>query len=204
MPEYLYPGVYVEEVDTGNKPIEGVSTSTVGFLGVAERGPVKPTLVTSYNEFARLFGSYFSEPDGTQRYLAYGGEGFFQNGRKRCFVMRVVLKDAATPARAATLAVGGMTIDAIGPGLAGNRVVIKIEPGTQKKDTNDFFRLTVMYWSPVINVPGLGGVAGTLVDPTDPTKRTDDNRREPTILEVYDNLTANARASNFYLRQVTD
>ena len=49
MPEYLSPGVYVEEVDTGNKPIEGVATSTAGFLGVAERGPTEPTLVTSFS-----------------------------------------------------------------------------------------------------------------------------------------------------------
>jgi len=38
MPEYLYPGVYVEEMQTGNAPIEGVSTSTVGFFGGRSRG----------------------------------------------------------------------------------------------------------------------------------------------------------------------
>ena len=47
MPEYLAPGVYVEEVDTGSKPIEGVSTSTTGMVGVTERGPVDvPVLIT--------------------------------------------------------------------------------------------------------------------------------------------------------------
>ena len=56
MPEYLAPGVYVEEVDTGNKPIEGVSTSTVGFLGLAERGPLDPTLITSFYAFTSVFG----------------------------------------------------------------------------------------------------------------------------------------------------
>lgn len=40
MPEYLAPGVYVEEIQTGNKPIEGVSTSTTGLVGITERGPV--------------------------------------------------------------------------------------------------------------------------------------------------------------------
>ena len=39
MPEYLAPGVYVEEIEMGGKPIEGVSTSTAGFLGETERGP---------------------------------------------------------------------------------------------------------------------------------------------------------------------
>ena len=57
MPEYLAPDVYVEEIDTGSKPIEGVSTSTAGMLGVTERGPANvPILVTSYGEFARWFG----------------------------------------------------------------------------------------------------------------------------------------------------
>ena len=60
MPEYLSPGVYVEEVDTGNKPIEGVSTSTVGFLGIAERGPTAPTFLGSFSEYGRTFGSYLT------------------------------------------------------------------------------------------------------------------------------------------------
>ena len=42
MPEYLAPGVYVEEVSTGPRPIEGVSTSTAGFVGETERGPTRP------------------------------------------------------------------------------------------------------------------------------------------------------------------
>ena len=48
MPEYLAPGVYVEEFEIGSKPIEGVSTSTLGFLGETERGPTEPKLVTSW------------------------------------------------------------------------------------------------------------------------------------------------------------
>lgn len=89
MPEYLYPGVYVEEIDTGNKPIEGVSTSTVGFLGIAERGPTKSTLITSFGDYTRSFGRYVKD-GGVDRYLAYAVEGFLQNGGKRCFVQRVV------------------------------------------------------------------------------------------------------------------
>ena len=41
MAEYLSPGVYVEEFDSGSKPMEGVGTSTAGFIGLAERGPVE-------------------------------------------------------------------------------------------------------------------------------------------------------------------
>ena len=61
MPEYLAPGVFVEEVDTGLKPIEGVSTSTAGMIGLTERGPVNvPILITSMGEFTRWFGERLS------------------------------------------------------------------------------------------------------------------------------------------------
>jgi len=65
MPEYLAPGVYVEEVSFRSKSIEGVATSTTGFAGVARGGPVqytggpnttKPRLITSYTEYERVYG----------------------------------------------------------------------------------------------------------------------------------------------------
>ena len=65
MPEYLSPGVYVEEIDTGSKPIEGVSTSTAGMVGCCERGPLVPVLVTSFGEFQRLYGGLLSVPEFT-------------------------------------------------------------------------------------------------------------------------------------------
>src|SRR5262245_16860851 len=126
MPEYLSPGVYVEEVDTGNKPIEGVATSTVGFVGVAERGSTQPTLVTSFSEFTRLYGRYVNTP--TPRYLARGVEGFFQNGGKRCFVARIVSRGnpAATPPLAGATSArmananNAFRLEAIGPGAWAN------------------------------------------------------------------------------------
>ena len=65
MAEYLSPGGYVEEVDAGPKPIEGVSTSTAGAIGVTARGPTsgKPELVTSFAEFQRKFGGIYDVPD---------------------------------------------------------------------------------------------------------------------------------------------
>jgi phage tail sheath protein FI len=96
MPEYLAPGVYVEEIPTGNKPIEGVSTSTTGLVGVAERGPVNvPQLVTSYGEYQRLFGGRlpideFSDGGRAHGYLPHAVEGFFLNGGKRAYITRVL------------------------------------------------------------------------------------------------------------------
>lgn len=106
MPEYLAPGVYVEEIDTGSKPIEGVSTSTAGMLGVAERGPVDvPILVTSFGEYQRWFGqllrlSEFSNNNGHDPhcFLPYAVDAFFRNGGKRVYVVRVLDKEKAVNA----------------------------------------------------------------------------------------------------------
>ena len=56
MAEYLSPGVYVEEFESGGKPMEGVGTSTAGFVGLAEKGPVGgiPQLVTNFADFKKL------------------------------------------------------------------------------------------------------------------------------------------------------
>ncbi len=101
MPEYLAPGVFVEEVDTGAKPIEGVSTSTSAMVGVTERGPVDvPVLVTSYGEFSRIFGGRLrSAGYGDHRFLPHAVEGFFTNGGRRVYVVRV-LDPAASKAAA--------------------------------------------------------------------------------------------------------
>lgn len=91
MAEYLSPGVYIEEVDRGPKPIEGVSTSTAGFVGVTQRGPVDglPVLVTSFADFRRRFGGYLPESWGDSRFLAYAVQGFFENGGERVYIKRV-------------------------------------------------------------------------------------------------------------------
>jgi uncharacterized protein len=97
MPEYLAPGVYVEEVDTGSKPIEGVSTSTSGMVGVTAWGPENiATLVTGYADFQRQFGGYLDyrkyTPD--KWYLPHAVEGFFTNGGKRLYIVRVLPEKA--------------------------------------------------------------------------------------------------------------
>ena len=101
MPEYLAPAVYVEEVDTGAKPIEGVSTSTAGLVGVAERGPLNvPMLVTSAGEYRRVFGEGLNRDlYGEHRYLPTAVEGFFTNGGKRVYITRVLDSSLAAPAR---------------------------------------------------------------------------------------------------------
>lgn len=106
MPEYLSPGVYVEEIDTGSKTIEGVSTSTAGFVGMTRRGAASglPQLVTSFADFQRKYGSHFNlgTAFADSNYLPYAVEGFFNNGGKRVYIMRV-LGTAASVASESTL-----------------------------------------------------------------------------------------------------
>src|SRR5258708_39620298 len=100
MPEYLAPGVYVEEVDTGTRPIEGASTSTSGMVGVAERGPINiPTLITSFGDYTNQFGGYLKKEEYPKAwFLPHAVEGFFQNGGKRVYVVRILPAGAPSAA----------------------------------------------------------------------------------------------------------
>src|ERR1044071_9830973 len=121
MPEYLAPGVYVEEVDTGSKPIEGVSTSTSGMVGVTEWGPVNvPTLVTGVADYRRQFGWYLDRRVFVNDtwYLPHAVKGFFDNGGKRLYVVRV-LPEGAPPATSAGATLFGAAATAFTTTLAG-------------------------------------------------------------------------------------
>ncbi|MCL4707563.1 phage tail sheath family protein [bacterium] len=188
MPEYLSPGVYVEEFEIGAKPIEGVSTSTAGLLGKTLRGPLMPRFINGFEQFKRIYGSYLSDS-----YLAYGVDGFFTNGGQRCFVGRIAADDAV----AANAVHDTILIEAIGPGDWGNRIAIKVGPGSLQDETQlpwGRIKLTVMYWDQTPPTP--------LVDPTDPLNAINPNRREPTLLEVYDNLSADRTSPDFYETRV--
>lgn len=105
MPEYLAPGVYVEEIPSGNKPIQPAGTSTAGMVGMTARGPVNtPTLVSSLGEYNRKFGGSLNPLAFTEGRdaLPYSAEGFFINGGARLFVVRVV-GPGASEARLAVL-----------------------------------------------------------------------------------------------------
>jgi uncharacterized protein len=93
MSEYLAPGVYVEEVSFRSKSVEGVSTSTCGFVGPTRKGPynVTPELITSYGEYQRVYGGFADlDFDGTlfTNYIAHGVRAFFDNGGRRLYISR--------------------------------------------------------------------------------------------------------------------
>jgi phage tail sheath protein FI len=84
-PEYLSPGVYVEEVPGASKPIEAVGTSTAGFIGESRKGPVNEVVFCpNWTTFTKNFGD-FADSD----HLAHALYGFFNNGGARCFVLNV-------------------------------------------------------------------------------------------------------------------
>ncbi|HEY4943553.1 MAG TPA: phage tail sheath C-terminal domain-containing protein [Rhizomicrobium sp.] len=144
MPEYLAPSVYVEEVDTGSKPIEGVSTSTAGMIGVTERGPVDvPILVTSAGEYQRWFGQYLDLDDfGDHCYLPHAVDGFFTNGGKRLYVARILDTDAAAFATTTLFREEPATDAAIllAPAAPGQMVVTTAFTGTAPA-VNDWVRI---------------------------------------------------------------
>ena len=83
MPEYLAPGVYVEETSFRSKSIEGVSTTTTGFVGPSRFGPIdlEPEILTSLADFERMFGDrqnlQYTGPPGLPNYLWHGVRSFF-------------------------------------------------------------------------------------------------------------------------------
>src|SRR5699024_3383097 len=132
MAEYLSPGVYVEEYDSGASPMQGVSTSTAGFVGLAERGPVtgQPQLVTSFADYKRMYGGYLSEAAyGGARFLPYAVEQFFLNGGARAYIMRAAPADA----KAGVVQAGVLTISAANPGAWAENLRVTVAPASKAK-----------------------------------------------------------------------
>jgi phage tail sheath protein FI len=158
MPSYLSPGVYVEEVTSGSRPIEGVGTSVAAFVGLAPSGPLnEPTLVTNWSQYVASFGEF---TDGY--YLAHSVYGFFNNGGSAAYVVRVggaaagaPLDGAAGPGRKSVNGstapaalesgeprqLGAFTVTAIAPGLNGALSVEVTHP--EDEGPADRFTLTV-------------------------------------------------------------
>ncbi|MEE1783217.1 phage tail sheath family protein [Streptomyces sp. SP17BM10] len=150
MPSYLTPGVYVEEVQSGARPIEGVGTAVAAFVGFAEAGPFhEPTLVTTWDQYVQRFGGF---TEGT--YLAHAVYGFFANGGGSAYVVRV-----GDPARRAPgvvpgpvapppVAVSGFLFSAL-PG-AGGDVSVEIADAEGENVPEDRYRVLVRKGAEVV------------------------------------------------------
>jgi uncharacterized protein len=191
MPEYLAPGVFIEEIERGPKPIEGVATSTTAFLGETERGPVKPTFITGYGEYLRLFGDVFGEG----KYVPYAVKAFFDNGGRRAYIARIV-GDIAGGDGCPVRDFDKLQVKSVGPGKAYERVWAKIEPGSTKdKDGKPVgFRLRVAYW----DRPRPGGA--DFYDPFD--EANDKEFPRPTIIEDFNDISLDPASPNYWDKRV--
>jgi phage tail sheath protein FI len=131
MPEYLAPGVYVEETSFRQKTIEGVSTSTAAFVGPARFGPTEgePELLTSFADFERIYGGLDELEHGgtrTPNFLAHAVRAFFENGGSRLYVSRVYDEQTVGGRARRSVTSGGLqlTLRARYPGAAGNFEVV--------------------------------------------------------------------------------
>ncbi|GAB2786300.1 phage tail sheath family protein [Streptomyces daliensis] len=148
MPTYLTPGVYVEEVQSGARPIEGVGTAVAAFVGFAETGPFhQPTLVTNWDQYVQGFGGF---TEGT--FLAHAVYGYFANGGGSAYVVRVG-GPAASEAPAAEqlpppVATGGFLFSAL-PG-AGQDLSVEITDPEGENAPDDRFRVLIRKGTKVV------------------------------------------------------
>ena len=185
MAEYLRPDVYVEDIP--NAPvIEAVSSSTGGFMGIAERGKInKAVFISSWNDYLREFASGMASPFMQNSDLAYSVYGFFQNGGKRCYVMRVGSDTAKQAVMKSAGNNSNMVLKAKDEGAWGNGLAVNV---TKNELEENKFDITVAlngevvevfsatdndttsqgYWVDIINVNSLylEAVSGTVAATT--------------------------------------
>lgn len=149
MPQYLAPGVYVEEI-AGPKPIEAVGTATGAFVGLAERGVIgEAKLMTNWTQFVDTYGGFISAG-----YLAYAVNQFFTEGGTSCYVVRTCHYDYATTPALHTAGTGTVTlldatsaatlkIEATSPGSWSDHLWVEIADA--RRDPLHKFRLVVWY-----------------------------------------------------------
>ena len=132
MPNYLSPGVYVEEVEAGSRPIEGVGTAVAAFVGLAARGPANtPTLVTNWNQFTSTFGEFLESS-----YLAHAVYGYFLNGGGAAYVVRVgadgVVPTATADVASADKSKPAFQVAALEAGPEGNDITVDVQPAAEE------------------------------------------------------------------------
>lgn len=133
MAAFTYPGVYIEEIPSGQNTITGVATSIAAFVGWANQGPVgEAVMVESWPQYQATFGGMIPGV-----YLGYAVYQFFLNGGTQAYIVRLVDSTAAT----ASSTIGGLVISANSPGAWGNNIYVSI---SNVSTTNNTFNLQVL------------------------------------------------------------
>ena len=170
MATFLHPGVYVREIPSGVRTIEGVPTSTTIFVGETERGPLTVTRINGRSEYERLFGGYrrrraaVADPGSERLLMPYALDGFFSNGGTSAYILRlcdgfsVVNPDTTVTAFRIEPGVGvSEFIEASSPGAWGNSVSVAAALSTDSTASGDRnrLRLAVFYTRPGTTTPVL-------------------------------------------------
>ncbi|MDT7689994.1 MAG: uncharacterized protein QOE46_2753 [Acidobacteriota bacterium] len=204
MPEYLAPGVYVEEVSYRAKSIEGVGTTTTGFIGPTRYGPVggEPELLTSFADFERIYGGIDSlifepTPPGTAEetqpnFMAHAVRAFFDNGGTKLYVARVYEYDTTTTPipddTGSARAPGGTPIVfARFPGSGGNMritLTVKVGPNVLTTDAGGNARISGLNDSDLVYLKQVG----TPVAPAVPEDFYDVHKNASGVV-TFDNAT---------------
>lgn len=137
-----YPGVYIEEVPSGVRPITGVATSITAFIGRAWKAPLdEPVRISNFGDYERRFSGLWRGSS-----MSYAVSQFFQNGGTDAIIVRVA--NAASPA---TIDLGGGTVleaaerGKPSPGTWGRNLVVTVDHDTKKPDpTNSLFNLKIL------------------------------------------------------------
>jgi phage tail sheath protein FI len=156
MPTYLSPGVYVEEVQAGSRPIEGVGTAVAAFVGLAERGPFNaPTLVSNWAQFTGTFGEF-----AAGSYLAHAVYGYFMNGGGNCYVVRIGQNGSADgdgkSSRPRELPavpkgqLGRMRISALESAPRSKEITVEVAEAGGDEPSEDMFKLLVKQGGQVV------------------------------------------------------
>ncbi|SEM05700.1 hypothetical protein SAMN04489760_103106 [Syntrophus gentianae] len=146
MPTYLHPGVYVEEIPSGSKPIEGVSTSTAAFVGFTTKGPVaEPTLLFKWSDYEEQFGGILDLGKlATGDPMGFAVYSFFQNGGTAAYIVRAILAGSADTAEGFLVNPADSTqilrFSAVNPGEWGSELRIRFEA---KTDAPGYYTLKV-------------------------------------------------------------
>jgi uncharacterized protein len=138
--ELTYPGVYVEELPSGVRPIVGVSTSTTAFVGRARKGPVdEPIVIHGIGDYDRIFGGLWNESR-----MSFAVRQYFQNQGREAVIVRVT-RGVATEAAVSTWTLGGpagdLDLEASSPGAWGDGITVAVDHDTTDPATR--FNLVV-------------------------------------------------------------
>ena len=146
MPTYLTPGVYVEEVSSGNKPIEGVATAVAAFVGLLPGGPInKPMRISNWTQFSNIYTDPQQPENGPfmeGSYTAHAVYGYFQNGGSIAWIIRVGSERGTPAAQASLPAATDKDVEALrltALGTSGDQVKVDLteEPPQEGKDSSD-------------------------------------------------------------------